>query len=164
LGWFGINIDPMPGVKKIFKHVRPRDINLEIGVGANSKSLTYYQFNEPALNTFSLDEVRKKTSNKYWVVEENKIQVLRLEEILDKYLPQNINIDFMSIDVEGMDEEVAKSNNWSKYRPNYLILEILDETLSTINHNGTYRFIIDQGYRLEHKTYNSYFFKDINIK
>jgi hypothetical protein len=162
-GWRGINIDAMPGVKKVFEFARPRDINLEIGVGLNTGLLTYYQFNEPALNTFSIEEVEKKTSLKYWVVNKNEIQVLRLDEILDKYLPQNQNIDFMSIDVEGMDEEVAKSNNWCKYRPNYLILEILDQTLLTISQNRTYKFMCDQGYRLEHKTYNSYFFKDINI-
>ena len=81
LGWHGINIDPMPGIKRIFEKTRPRDINIEVGVGMSSKLLTYYQFNEPALNTFSEDEVKKKAGNTYWVIKKNKIQVLSLSEI-----------------------------------------------------------------------------------
>ena len=30
--WKGINIDPLPGSMKLFNKLRPRDINLELGV------------------------------------------------------------------------------------------------------------------------------------
>ncbi len=52
-GWRGINIDAMPGSMEPFKQSRPRDINLEIGVSESAQVLTYYAFNEPALNGFS---------------------------------------------------------------------------------------------------------------
>src|SRR5829696_7661265 len=32
LGWFGINIDAMPGSMSAFESARPRDINLEVAI------------------------------------------------------------------------------------------------------------------------------------
>ena len=42
-----------------------------------------------------------------------------LENILDEYLPEGQLIDFLTIDVEGMDFEVLKSNNWEKIQTIY---------------------------------------------
>ncbi|ETD27688.1 hypothetical protein [Helicobacter canis] len=37
-GWSGINIDATPGSMKAFNKYRPRDINLEVGVGMGRKT------------------------------------------------------------------------------------------------------------------------------
>ena len=37
-GWSGINIDATPGSMKAFNKYRPRDINLEVGVGRGRKT------------------------------------------------------------------------------------------------------------------------------
>ncbi|HWR59941.1 MAG TPA: FkbM family methyltransferase, partial [Thermodesulfovibrionales bacterium] len=54
-GWCGINIDAMPGSMKLFNKFRPRDINLEFAVANGNNKMTYYEFNLPALNSFSKD-------------------------------------------------------------------------------------------------------------
>ena len=51
--WKGIYIDALPGSMKLFNKLRPRDINLELGVGQKEEELNYYMFNETALNSFS---------------------------------------------------------------------------------------------------------------
>lgn len=51
-GWRGINVDALPGTKKLFQRKRPRDITIECGVGSQEGVLKYFVFNEPALNTF----------------------------------------------------------------------------------------------------------------
>ncbi|MFM6476289.1 MAG: hypothetical protein ACKPGH_22810, partial [Dolichospermum sp.] len=63
-GWSGINIDAMPGSMKIFDDLRPRDINLEIPISDKSEILTYYEFDETSINSFSLplSHERIKTS------------------------------------------------------------------------------------------------------
>ena len=53
MGWRGINIDAMPGSMEKFKEVRPEDINIEAAISDKDELLTYYIFNESALNTFS---------------------------------------------------------------------------------------------------------------
>jgi hypothetical protein len=51
------------------------------------------------------------------VVSEYKLKTRTLSSVLGEYLPAGIAIDFMSIDVEGMEIEVLRSNDWLKYSP-----------------------------------------------
>jgi hypothetical protein len=79
-------------------------INLEVGVAHLSGTLDYFVFNEPALNGFSseLSSERDGAEDKYFIKEIVKIDVLPLAEIFAKHLGEK-KIDFMSVDVEGLD-------------------------------------------------------------
>ena len=41
-------------------------------------------------------------------------------------------IDFFSIDVEGLDLSVLKSNNWNRYRPTYILAELLETEFENV--------------------------------
>src|SRR3712207_7299724 len=45
-GWSGINIDATPGSMGLFREIRPRDINLEMAVGAGAGELTFFVFDD----------------------------------------------------------------------------------------------------------------------
>ena len=107
-GWKGINIDATPGSMKIFNKMRPRDINIELGVSSSEGKLDYYLFNEPALNSFSkkLSDKRKE-NNPNFSKKIVKVDVKPLKEILNIYL-KNYKIDFLNVDVEGMDLDVLQ--------------------------------------------------------
>jgi len=160
-GWSGINIDAMPGSMKLFKRLRPRDINLEIPVGPGLNSLTYFIFNEPALNGFDarLSQQRDSSDNAYNVIKTIDLQTRTLESILDEFLPQNKTIDFLSVDVEGLDLEVLKSNNWKKYKPEYILVEILDSSLSELHSNEINKFMKSHGYKIYAKAVNTVIYK-----
>ncbi|MFV0419945.1 MAG: FkbM family methyltransferase [Dysgonomonas sp.] len=163
-GWRGINVDAMPGSMDVFNKIRPNDINLEIAVSNKQQILTYYIFNEPALNTFS-EEIAQEHSeiNSYYrITDKIKIKTESLVNILDLHLPSNINIDFMSIDVEGLDLSVLQSNNWDKYRPKMLLVEALYSELDSLTTNEVYLYLKRLNYKLVAKTYNTMFFKDGN--
>ncbi|MCK5460340.1 FkbM family methyltransferase, partial [Candidatus Parcubacteria bacterium] len=83
------------------------------------------------------------------------------EEVLDKNLPNNTNIDFLSIDVEGLDYQVLKSNNWQKYRPEIVLIEDLKKSLTDIFNSNITIFMQKQGYQLYAKTFNTVFYKKI---
>ena len=136
-GWNGINIDAMPNSMKLFNKIRPRDINIEKPISDEKQILTYYAFNEPALNGFSkeLSDSRVKEENNYHIIFEKDIETSTLEEVLDINLPRNQEIDFLSIDVEGLDFMVLKSNNFEKYKPKVILIEILGSSLSDIDNN-----------------------------
>ncbi len=156
-GWTGINIDPIPGVMTKFNEIRPNDINLEIGICDKEEVLTYYIFNEPALNTFSeVEALKKQGLPNYKIIQQKKIKVLRLETILDKYLAQNQEIDFLSIDVEGLDMQVLKSNNWDKYRPTIVLVESLDK--NKVIPTYMKEFMDTVNYTFFAKTFNTIFF------
>jgi FkbM family methyltransferase len=157
-GWVGINIDACPGTMKLFQLLRPRDTTIECGVGSKEGVLTYYSFNEPALNTFSESEAQSKVGSKYKVIDQLKIPVSTLKKILDERLPTGKKIDFMSVDVEGYDYEVICSNDWIRYRPTIIAVELLNCSIEDVRRNPTAAILLQQNYILLAKTYNTYFF------
>ena len=132
-GWTGINIDAMPGSMKLFKKFRNKDINLEIPLASKEQLLTFFSFNEPALNSFSkeLSEGRNG-KNGYFIKDEINLSTQKLSTVLDNFLPNGTEIDFLSIDVEGFDLDVLYSNNWEKYKPKVILIEILLTDLAEI--------------------------------
>lgn len=166
MGWKGINLDAMPGSMKEFNKYRNRDINLEIPVSLESKILEYYIFNEPALNSFdaSLSQQRNEAQNKYKIINKIPLKTRKLSDILDEYLPPAQEIDFLSVDVEGLDFEVIKSNNWNKYRPKMVLVEIFSSSLSSLEKNELAGFLINKGYHLYAKSVNTVFFRKADFK
>lgn len=158
-GWRGINIDAMPNSMRIFNKTRPRDINIECGVGEEAGCLDYYIFNEPALNGFSKEISNDRVNTIYTIEEIIKINVFRLSELLDCYLPEGQVINFLSVDVEGYDLQVLKSNNWLKYRPKFVLAEILNCEFHKLSDTEIGKFMRELSYYPYAKTVNTVFFK-----
>lgn len=157
-GWKGINIDATPGSMRLFEAVRPRDCNLELAIGEINAIKTFFMFNEPALNTFDAATARDYMAHGYKVVAQHPITVSPLGEVLRQYVPEGCIIDFLSVDVEGLDLEVLRSNNWQHYRPRYVITETLHAQLDELMAGELARFLSTQGYKLFAKTSNTSFF------
>lgn len=161
-GWRGINVDAMPGSMKEFKAIRPEDINLEVPVSDLNTKLTYYIFNETALNTLDPEEAKLKNQIEgYDIIKKVDLYTVRLDELLSRYLPSNItDIDFLTIDVEGLDLRVLKSNDWSKYRPELVLVEELRADLETIMlKSPLFAYMKEQGYSLICRSYNTSFYR-----
>lgn len=157
-GWRGINIDAMPGSMDAFREIRPDDINLELAIAEKEGELTYHMFNNPAYNGFSeeLSEKRNGLRGVVKLIDRKSVKTYRLDDILDKYLPDSAAVDFMSIDVEGLDYQVLLSNSWDKYRPKFILIEELNFDLSQpLEASKSYTFLINQGYKLFAKTVNT---------
>lgn len=157
-GWRGINIDALPGSMDKFNKIRPKDINVECGVARASGRLIYHRFNEPALNTFSVEEAAIKNSPPYHLVDTVLVSVEPLSSLLNRYLPSGQDIDFLTVDVEGFDEEVLRSNDWKIYRPRIVLAETLRTNLLNIDKCLITQFMRSVGYSLAAKTYNTSFF------
>ncbi|MFB8790194.1 MAG: FkbM family methyltransferase [Potamolinea sp.] len=159
LGWKGINIDAMPNSMKLFHKTRPKDINLERAISDIRQTLTYYAFNEPALNSFCKDLADTYRKLNYELAFEKEIQTYTLSQILDEYLPLNQTIDFLSIDVEGLDYQVLNSNNWEKYRPAVVLVEDLQQaSIDEANQSKVACFLREYNYVLYCKTANTLIF------
>jgi FkbM family methyltransferase len=162
MGWRGINIDPVPGMKKIFDKVRPRDVNVELGIGSKEDLIPYYMFNEAALNTFDEKVVKSLESHPtFKLINEIDVKILPLAKVLDEYLSAGTQIDFLTIDVEGLDFEVLQSNDWNKYRPRAVVCEVPLGTsgeISDIFGSDLCKFLEERGYRFVAKTVNTMFF------
>ena len=103
LGWSGINVEPNPDLIRVFNIERKRDVNLQCGVSEREGSLKYYLFDDPALNTFDDSLVKWRLENtRYKIVDQTDISVVRLDNLLTQNLPTGTQIDFLSVDVEGL--------------------------------------------------------------
>jgi len=92
------------------------------------------------------------------------VNVLPLSLVLDSNLPVGQNIDFMSVDVEGLDFDVLKSNDWTKYRPKFVLAEILSSSMHEIEQTSIGRLMTDVGYVIYAKCVNTVFFKAADQK
>ena len=124
-GWRGIVVEPLPAMEPLFRVVRPRDKYLKMGIAERSGFLDYYIYDNPFLNSFSREESQKNAEAlgaKF--TGQIAIPVDTLASILSKEMSNSDSIDFMSIDTEGYDLEVLRSNDWTRYRPKFLMVEI----------------------------------------
>lgn len=161
-GWCGINIEPNPGASNLFRSARARDVNIQLGVSDSTGPITYYQFDEPALNTFDSEIVNSRLATTHYKLKSTcEVDVERLDQILTNHLPADTQIDFLSIDVEGFDFAVLKSNDWERYRPKCVLVEALDTSLEDVMRGEIFYFMKSQQYVLFAKTYNTLFFMNV---
>jgi FkbM family methyltransferase len=135
-GWTGINIDAQSGVMEAFNVYRKKDINLEIAISDTIDEIEFYIFssdNIDARSTFSKNFVNEFESSGIKIQKKVILKTQRLSDVLDNYLPINQKIDFFTIDVEGFDLRVLKSNNWNKYRPKMVVVEEFGNLDKVIN-------------------------------
>ena len=159
-GWHGINIEPNPDALKLFYRHRKRDINLGFGVADTEGELSYFMFNEPALNSFDRALSEQRQDHRYRIVDTRSISVKRLSRILEESMPGGTSIDFMSIDVEGYDLQVLKSNDWTRFRPACLLVESSGFDLDKPGAEPIHSFLDQQHYGLFAKTFNTLLYLD----
>jgi FkbM family methyltransferase len=159
--WSGINVDPTPGSMAAFRQERGRDINLEIGVDETEGSRRLYLFNDPALNTFDPERARfLETTTPYRVVGQHELPVRRLTSILDEHVPAGQALDFLNVDVEGLDLAVIRSSDWARYRPRVVVLEDHEFDLLGTTRTPSLSFMLEVGYRPVARLPRSVFYVD----
>ena len=148
---------------KLFNKLRPRDINIETAIAKQEGDLTFFMFNDPALNTCNEELSKSRNSNIYHIVQKINVKTKTFENVLLHYLPKEQTIDFLSIDVEGLDMEVLESNDWDLFRPKCILVEQSNSDIDKIKKNKVYIFMHDHKYELFAKTFNTLIFKDYSF-
>ena len=164
-GWSGINIDAMPGSMEPFRRLRPRDRNVEAAIGHDSGTTrTFWVFNEPALNTFDEALARSKEGGPHGhaIIGKHDVPIHSLRDLFAQHLPAGTAIDFLTVDVEGLDLEVLQSNDWTRYRPGYVLAECTGVSLADLDRDPVYQFLAGKDYELFAKTVNTVVFRRRN--
>ena len=142
-GWSGINIETNNSRFNKLCVASPKDINLNIGIGMSNQTLYFCTFLPDTLSTFSDIAAKKYIENGYQLVGKAKMKVMKLADVFAHYY-NNRSIDFLSVDTEGYDLQVLKSNNWDKYRPKLICVEAdkndkkITQYLTGIGYNEIY--------------------------
>ncbi|HET9174017.1 MAG TPA: FkbM family methyltransferase [Candidatus Saccharimonadales bacterium] len=155
-GWRGINIEPIKSVYTLLEKDRPKDINLNLGVGSKVATLDFREYmTVPGHSTFAN---LQKNSERELEFTEYKVRVQTLRSILSEQKVKEI--DFLKVDVEGFEYEVIVGNDWQRFRPKVICIEAnhIYKDWRVILADNNYKLFISDGLN---EYYIAYEAKDI---
>lgn len=148
-GGRGINIEPDPELFQKFMVERPQDKNLNLAIGEHEGELDFYVFNEPTLNTLVKEEAERinKEHPGYFVKEIKKVKTQSLNGVIEKYA-KGIFPDLLSLDVEGLDEQILKAINYKNHSPKVICVETISFSTKGrgVKNNAMIEFLKENGY------------------
>jgi FkbM family methyltransferase len=121
-GWSGVTVEPNPATQPLFQRFRPRDTHLVEGVAEREEALTYYEFAEAKLNTFSAEQAHAAGLAGSPVQRERSIRCRPLQAMLDEHASGQA-FDLLSVDCEGYDLVVLKTIDFARCRPTAILIE-----------------------------------------
>jgi hypothetical protein len=87
------------------------------------------------------------------VKSEMEVPIYTLKHVFDMYGKTMRSIDFLNIDIEGMDYDVIVSNDWKKYKPTVIAIELEGETIEDLLTHQVYHFLSNNNYKFIAKNY-----------
>lgn len=161
LGWSAVLVEPHPTffdeLKELYKNTDDVSL-LNTAIHTKTGKLPFYVYGRDkhaqvsTLSESFKERVIKMHGNKY-EDEPIIVNVESLKNIL-KDLP---SVDFLSIDCEGVDMEVLKSNDWDLYRPSLMCVE------SSMPEEEVVEFMSSVDYKLYQKTAGNIFFTEWKV-
>jgi hypothetical protein len=74
--------------------------------------------------------------------------------------PPNTKIDLLTVDVEGLDYDVLRSNDWERHTPEFILVECLGRpTLGHASEDPIAQLLSEQHYLMLAKTMNTVLFR-----
>jgi len=128
-GWHGINIEPNPEAIKLFQRARPDDANVCSGIAEQPGHMKFWLFSDPLVSTFSEQDAKKwmeMRAGETWItlLGTQQVPVTTLRAVLEQHLPKDVPVDVLSVDTEGFDFQVLRSNDWERCKPRVIVVEV----------------------------------------
>jgi FkbM family methyltransferase len=159
-GCRGVVVEPTPAYVEKLKAVRPEDKVLGVGIGiTEATEMDFYVMSEPQQNTFDKAHAEKFVREKGYKIEKVlKIPLVSINRIMAEHFG-GAAPDYLSIDVEGLEFEIAKTIDFTRYRPKVICIETL--VANTIRHDPAIpEFMAKHDYEARGRTYPNTFFVD----
>lgn len=121
-GGQGILVEPDPYYAKLLSKKRPRDTVLQCGVHFSGEpKAEFFVMDSPTLNTFSRHDMER-----YVVMGHHHTDTLSVNlKNINVVLELSGNLDFVNLDIEGLDKAILEMVDWKKYRPSCICVETL---------------------------------------
>jgi FkbM family methyltransferase len=148
-GWRGCNVEPEPVRFHKFLRERPEDINLNVGVSDCAGQLVFFDFEEGAYSTFSEEHANDLLRTGAKLKQKIEVPVISMKDIFEKHF-QGRAVDFCSLDAEGMDLQILKSNDWHRFRPKVFCVEDAFAPVDSQDgrqHESVEKLLVAEGYR-----------------
>ncbi len=147
VGHRGVLVEPNPVFAKKLRDYRPGDTVVEAGVGlTDATEVDYYEIKgNPMLNTFSPEQVKLLQQGKSESVVERvrKMPLINLNRLIDEQLGKAP--DVLSTDIEGLDYDIIRSLDLSRFRPGAICAETVAMNGAGVNSDIT-KYLLAHGY------------------
>ncbi len=145
-GWRGIVIVPNRSLAPLYACMRSRDRFVNAAIGKEAGELPYHRFKDGAYNTLSEEEaVRWKQENRSAYLGAETALVRPLRDVMKD--AGVTDVDFLNIDIEGMDIEALESYDWT-YPPRAIAIEDNDFRADAPHESRAYGYLAGRGYIL----------------
>jgi hypothetical protein len=146
-GWRGLNVDARSGSMRAFARLRPRDINLEACLGVSSgQRVQFFLFDQPALNTCDPVMLEQALKSGARLTGQETLVTTTLRDCLERHVPEGVGVDFLSIDIEGLDEQILLQHDWQRRSPRVLVFESHGVALADVPELPVCRLLRPLGY------------------
>jgi FkbM family methyltransferase len=120
-GWRGINIEPIESRFRMFRETRPHDANLNVAIAAEPGETVFWICREDDSRSTAETGAADALKAEGLTLLETRVPTRRLDEI---FAEQGVgDIDFLKIDVEGLEAEVIGTMAFERWRPRVLVIE-----------------------------------------
>lgn len=145
-GWRGVCVEanPDPDLKAQYAALRPGDLFLNAAVGEAGEAFWAKNPNTPGSRiALNREDFGPEDG------EPVPLKLLPLKRIFDKCAPPDGAIDLMSMDIEGSELSALRSNDWTRYRPKIILIEVNDIDVMNIGASEVLTYLRGQGYKVE---------------
>lgn len=115
----GTLVEPNTNLTNKAEILRPGDEVINAGVGVTDGTLDYYMLDANTLNTCSKEEAENYESLGHKIIDVRQIPIIGVNKLLSRIG----RLDFMSLDVEGIDFDILKAIDYEKYAPGCICIE-----------------------------------------
>jgi FkbM family methyltransferase len=122
-GWHGMTVEPIPRLGKLHRRWRPRDTLLPIAVGRTGGTLEFFEMTPSVLSTLDREVATQYVADRRAVIfQRYSIEVAPINQVFEQ-ANAIAPIDFVSMDIEGLDTDVLSVVDFSRFRPSLFCIE-----------------------------------------
>jgi FkbM family methyltransferase len=144
-GWCGVNVEPEPGYAAELRAERPRDVNLQVAVGAVPGRAQLQHLPGTGLSTFDAATADRHAKAGFPRTGALEVEVRTLADICVEHAPSDIH--FLKIDVEGSEAAVLEGADFARFRPWIVVVEATVPGTPLRVTEGFERHLLNAGYR-----------------
>jgi hypothetical protein len=149
IGWSGLAIDASSECIDLFKKIRQRDISVWSGVGLENSEQDFFRFEDAAVSTLTAQQAMEWQTKYGWKLKDIiKVPVQTINSLLEKHLPAGVDIDYLNVDIEGLDSSVISQFDFSLFKPKVISIELHGVDVADAHSNEAVKLLKSKGYRL----------------
>jgi FkbM family methyltransferase len=144
-GWSGLNVEPADHYADLLEQARPRDTVARVCAGAEAGKAVFHLIDGTGLSTMS-DGGMALLGDAGYRASEVVMPVERLDKVISDAGLTGREINFLKVDVEGLEEAALRGVDFSVWRPWVVVVEATLPNSTEPSHHGWEPHLLASGY------------------